>query len=110
MPEYQDIWTSIRAHLIAAMGQTTDLLRRTQAISYTEVTSDWSHRSQASPRPSGHRRNSSPDAFQQKNNNDHRNREAHHNGRGRDADRKHHAYRPGYDRDQEVDQGEGYDL
>ena len=109
-PEYQDVRTSIRAHLIAAMGQTADLLRRTQAISYTEVTSNRSRRSQASPRPSEHRRNPSPDAFQQKNNNDHRNREAHHDGRGRDAGCERRAYRPGYDRDQKVDQGEGYDL
>jgi roadblock/LC7 domain-containing protein len=42
MLEYQDVRTSIRAHLIAAMGQTVDLLRRMQAISYTEVTSDQS--------------------------------------------------------------------
>ena len=40
--DYQDVRTSIRAHLIAAMGQTVDLLRRMQAISYTEVTSDQS--------------------------------------------------------------------
>jgi hypothetical protein len=39
-PEYQGVRTNIRAHLIAAMGQTADLLRRVQAISYTEVTSD----------------------------------------------------------------------
>ena len=38
--EYQGVRTNIRAHLIAAMGQTADLLRRVQAISYTEVTSD----------------------------------------------------------------------
>ena len=38
-PECQGLRTSIRAHLIVAMGQTTDLLRRMQAISYTEVTS-----------------------------------------------------------------------
>jgi len=37
---YQGVWTNIWAHLIAAMGQTADLLRRVQAISYTEVTSD----------------------------------------------------------------------
>ena len=39
-PEYEGVWTNIRAHLVAAMGQTADLLRRVQAISYTEVTSD----------------------------------------------------------------------
>jgi len=39
-PEYQDVRTNIRAHLIAAMGQTATLLKRVQAISYTEVTSD----------------------------------------------------------------------
>jgi hypothetical protein len=47
--EYQGVRTNIRAHLIAAMGQTTDLLRRVQAISSTEVTSDQTHRSWASP-------------------------------------------------------------
>jgi len=50
-PEYQGVQTSIRAHLIVAMGQIADLLRRAQAISYTEVTSDQTYRRQASPRP-----------------------------------------------------------
>jgi hypothetical protein len=39
-PEYQGVRTNIWVHLIAAMGQIIDLLRRVQAISYTEVTSD----------------------------------------------------------------------
>jgi len=39
-PECQGIRTSIRAHLITAMGQTATLLKRVQAISYTEATSD----------------------------------------------------------------------
>jgi len=97
--EYQDVQTSIRGHLIAAMGQMVDLLRRMQAISYTEVTSNRSRRSQASPRPSGHRRNHSPDAFQQKNNNDNCHRQAHRDGRGRDTDHKRCAYLPRYDHD-----------
>ena len=42
-PECQGVRTSIRANLIVAMGQIVDLLRRTQAISYTEVTSDQTH-------------------------------------------------------------------
>ena len=58
--EYQGVWTNIRAHLIATMGQTMDLLRTVQALSYTEVTSDQTHRSQASSRPGGHRRSRSP--------------------------------------------------
>ena len=53
-PEYQGVWTNIRAHLIAAMGQTVDLLRRVQALSYIEVTSDQTHRSRASARLGGH--------------------------------------------------------
>jgi len=44
-PEYHDIRTNIRAHLIAAMGQTATLLKRVQAVSYTEVTSDQTHHS-----------------------------------------------------------------
>jgi len=39
-PEYQDIRANIRAHFIAAMGQTATLLKRVRAASYTEVTSD----------------------------------------------------------------------
>ena len=48
-PEYQDIRSNIRAHLIAAMGQTATLLKRVQAVSYTEVSSDQTHCSQTSP-------------------------------------------------------------
>ena len=48
-PEYQDVRSSIRARLIAAMGQTTTLLKRVQAVSYTEVSSDQTHRSRTSP-------------------------------------------------------------
>ena len=58
-PEYQDIRCNIRAHLIAAMGQTATLLKRVQAVSYTEVSSDQNHRNRTSPRPSGHRRSRS---------------------------------------------------
>ena len=42
-PECQGVRTSIRAQLITAMGQTVELLRRTQAISYIEVTFDQTH-------------------------------------------------------------------
>ena len=48
-PEYQGIRSSIRAHLIATMGQTTTLLKRVQAVSYAEVSSDQTHRSRTSP-------------------------------------------------------------
>jgi len=58
--EYQDIRTNIRAHLIAAMGQTATLLKRVQAVSYTEVTSDQTHHSHTSPRSCGHNRSRSP--------------------------------------------------
>jgi len=51
-PECQGVRSSIRAHLIAAMGQTATLLKRVQAISYTEVSSDQTHRSRTSPQPS----------------------------------------------------------
>ena len=59
-PEYQDIRANIRAHLIAAMGQTATLLKRVQSVSYTEVTSDQTHHSHTSPRSGGHRRSRSP--------------------------------------------------
>ena len=42
------------------MGQTATLLKRVQAVSYTEVTSDQTHRSRTSPQPSGHRHSRSP--------------------------------------------------
>jgi len=98
-PECQGLRTSIRAHLIAAMGQTPDLIRRTQAISYTEVTSDQTHRSRASPRPSAHRRSRSPD--------DGRGRAARRDDRGRDTGRNRG---PRHGHDQEVDQGRNRDL
>jgi len=44
-PEYQGIRSNIRAHLITVMGQTATLLKRVQAVSYTEVSSDQTHRS-----------------------------------------------------------------
>ena len=59
-PECQGVRSSIRAHLIAAMGQTTTLLKRVQAVSHTEVSSDQTHRSRTSPRPSGHHHSRSP--------------------------------------------------
>jgi len=66
----------VRAHLIAAMGQTATLLKRVQAISYAEVSSDQTHRSRTSPQPSDHHRSRSP--------NDHRKDSRRNNG-GRDA-------------------------
>ena len=42
------------------MGQTATLLKRVQAISYTEVSSSHTHRSRTSPRPSGRHHNRSP--------------------------------------------------
>ena len=92
-PECQVVRTSIRANLIAAMGQIVDLLRRTQAISYTEVTSDQTHRSQASPWPSKHRRSRSP--------NDDRGKAARRDGRVRDVGRNREQR---HSHDQEVDQ------
>jgi hypothetical protein len=59
-PEYQNIRANIRAHLITAMGQTATLLKRVQAISYTEITFDQTHHSRTSPRSGGHRRSRSP--------------------------------------------------
>ena len=59
-PECQGLRSSVRAHLIAAMGQTATLLKRVQAISYTEVSSDQTHRSQTSPQPSERHRSRSP--------------------------------------------------
>jgi len=90
------------------MGQKANLLRRAQGVSYTEATSDRSHRSQVSPRPGGPRCNYLPDAFRQENDNDHGNREAHRHDRGRDAGHRRRAYEPGHD--QEVDQGTDYNL
>jgi len=43
-PECQGVRSSVRAHLIAAMGQTATLLKRVQATSYAEVSSDQTHR------------------------------------------------------------------
>ena len=92
-PEYQGIRSNIRAHLIATMGQTATLLKRVQAISYTEATSDQTHRSRTSPRPGGHRRSRLPI-------NDRR-KETHHDNHGRDANH-YHEQRRGCD--QEVNQ------
>ena len=38
--EYQGIRSNIRAHQISAMGKTATLLKRVQAVSYTEVSSE----------------------------------------------------------------------
>ena len=59
-PECQGVRSSIRAHLIAAMGQTATLLKRVQAVSYTEVSSDQTHPSRTSPRPSERHHSCSP--------------------------------------------------
>jgi len=42
------------------MGQTATLLKKVQAISYAEVSSDQTHRSRTSPQPSEHHRSRSP--------------------------------------------------
>jgi len=76
-PEYQNNRTNIRAHLIAAMGQTATLLKRVQAISYTEVTSYQTHRSRTSLRSGGHHRSRSPV--------NNRRKDTCHDNRGRDA-------------------------
>ena len=76
-PEYQDVRTNVRAHLIAAMGQTATLLKRVQAVSYMEVTSDQTHRSRTSPRIGGHRHSRSPI--------NNRSKDTHRDNRGRDA-------------------------
>ena len=47
--EYQGIRSSIRAHLIAAMVQTTTFVKRVQAVSYAEVSSDQTHHSRTLP-------------------------------------------------------------
>ena len=59
-PECQGVRSSVRAHLIAALGQTATLLKRVQAISYADVSSDQTHRSRTSPQPSEHHRSRSP--------------------------------------------------
>lgn len=60
--EYQDIRFNIRAHLIAAMGHTVELVKQAQVATYTSVTSSRSHRSRISEHPgSSHRNNSPPD-------------------------------------------------
>ena len=75
-PECQGVRSSVRAHLIAAMGQTATLLKRVQAISYTEVSSDQTHRSRTSPQPSERHRSRSPNI---------RRKDVGHDNRGRDA-------------------------
>jgi len=44
-PECRGVRSSVRAHLIAAIGQTATLLKRVQAVSYTEASSDQTNRS-----------------------------------------------------------------
>jgi len=75
-PECQGVRSSIRAHLIAAMGQTATLLKRVQAISYTEVSSDQTHRSRTSPKPSGRHRSRSPNNRRKNVGRDNRGRDA----------------------------------
>jgi len=75
-PECQGVRSSIRAHLIAAMGQTATLLKRVQAISYTEVSSDHTHRSRTSPQPSGRHRSRSPNNRREDVGRDNRGRDA----------------------------------
>ena len=57
------------------MGQTATLQKRVQVVSYTEVTTDQTHRSRTSPRSGGHHRSRSPN----------QRRDTHRDNRGRDA-------------------------
>ena len=66
------------------MGQTATLLKRVQAVSYTEASSDQTHRSRTSPRPSGRRLSRSP------------------NGRTKDAGRDNHGQDTGGYREAEA--------
>jgi hypothetical protein len=75
-PECQGVRSSIRAHLIAVMGQTATLLKRVQAISYTEVSFDQTHRSQTSPQPSERHRSRSPNNHKKDVGRDNRGRDA----------------------------------
>jgi len=59
-PECQGVRSSVRAHLITAMGQTATLIKRVQAVSYAEVSSDQTHRSRTSPQLSERHRSHSP--------------------------------------------------
>ena len=59
-PECQGVRSSVCAHLIAAMGQTATLLKRVQAVSYAEVSSNQTHHSRTSPRLSERHRSRSP--------------------------------------------------
>jgi len=92
-PEYQDIRTNIRAHLITAMGQTATLLKRVQAVTYMEVTSDQTHCSRTSPRFGGYHRSRSPI--------NNRRRDTHRDNHGWDAS-SYHEQRRGHG--QEVNQ------
>jgi len=58
------------------MGQTATLLKRVQAVSYTEVSSDQTHRSWTSPRPSERHHSRSPN---------NRRKDMGRNNRGRDT-------------------------
>jgi len=111
MPEYQDVRTNIRAHLIAAIGQTTELIKQAQAISHAPATSGRSHQSRISPPLGGSRRNRSPprDAHQG-NSGDHHNQEAYRNGRNRDAHQRRRAHEPNRGYNQEANQRVDYDL
>jgi len=109
--EYQDVWTNIRAHLITAMGQTADLVKQAQAVSFTSATSSCSHRSRISASLGGSRRHRSPPSnTHQRNSGDHHNLEAHHNGHDRDAHQRHWAHEPNHGYNQEVNQRADYDF
>jgi hypothetical protein len=92
-PEYQDVRANILAHLIAAMGQIATLLKKVEAVSYTEVTSDQTHHSRTSSRSGDHRHSRSPA--------NNRRKDTRRNNRGRDAG-SYHEQRRG--RGQEVNQ------
>jgi len=57
------------------MGQTTTLLKRVQAISYTKVSSDQTHRSRTSPQPSERHRSRSPNNHRKDTGRDNRGRD-----------------------------------
>lgn len=116
MLEYQDVWSNIRAHLIAAIGQIIELAKRAQVVTHTSAISSRSHRSRISQNHGSSRCNDplSIDAREGNNNgvgcralnNQGANRNAH----GWGLHRGGRAHRPDYDYNQYVNQDPDYDL
>jgi len=100
-PEYQEVRTNIRAHLIVAMGQTATLLKKVQAVSYMEDTSNQTHRSRTSPRTGGHRCSRSPI--------NNRRKDTHCDNRGQDAG-NYHEQRRGHGQEVNQDQDLRYNI